>query len=149
MKKSIKIIALAMALVLCALALVSCSSFGSIKKNFEKNGYTLQDGSKEATFKHDDYEISYTVYTFQKETDDEEDKGLLGSIAGALGEALSTAVVWEFASDADLKKAIKDNAEIKAILDNADESRFVNGNCILMTVNPDAVKIFNGESIEK
>jgi len=42
MKKTVKIIALAMALVLCTLALVSCSSFGSIKSNFEKNGYELK-----------------------------------------------------------------------------------------------------------
>ena len=149
MKKTIKIIALAMALVMCTLALVSCSSFGSIKKNFEKNGYTLQENEKEGSFTHEDYKITYTIHTFQKEADADEDKGLLGSIAGALGEALSTAVVWEFASNADLEKAIENNAEIKAILKDSDQSRFVNGNCVLMTINPDAVKIFNGETVEK
>lgn len=139
MKKSVKIIALAVALVLCTLALVSCSSFGSIKKNFEKNGYTLKNEGTSGSFTYEEKEISYTVYTFQKEGD---------GILGGLTSALSTAVVWEFASNADLEKAIENNEEIKAILKDADESTLVNGNCVLLTINPDAIKIFNGESLE-
>ena len=139
MKKTVKIVALAMALVLSALALVSCSTFGSIQKNFEKNGYALQGEGTEGSFTHDDKEIAYTIYTFKKDGE-----GLLGAVTGAL----STAVVWEFSSDADLAEAIENNEDIKAILKDADESRFVNGNCVLMTINPDAVKLFNGESLE-
>ena len=44
---------------------------------------------------------------------------------------------------------MEENEDIKAVLKDAEESKFVNGNCILMTINPDAVKIFNGESLEK
>ena len=112
MKKTVKIIALAMALVLSTLALVSCSSFGSIKNNFEKNGYTLQENETEGSFTHEEKKITYTVYTFKKEADEEEDKGILGNIAGAIGAELSTAVVWEFASNKDLEKAIENNPEI-------------------------------------
>ena len=139
MKKSVKIIALAVALVLCTLALVSCSSFGSIKKNFEKNGYTLKNEGTSGSFTYEEKEISYTIYTFQKEGD---------GILGGLTSALSTAVVWEFASNADLEKAIEQSEEIKTILKDADKSKLVNGNCVLMTINPDAVKLFNGESLE-
>ena len=150
MKKSIKLIALMMALVFCTLALVSCSSFGSIKSNFEKNGYALQNEDNEPTdtIELEDGTITYTIHTFQKEASDDEDNGLLGDIAGALGEALSTAIVWEFASEGDLEKAMAEDEDIKAVLEDAQESRFVNGNCILMTINPDAVKIFNGESLD-
>ena len=139
MKKSVKIIALAVALVLCTLALVSCSSFGSIKKNFEKNGYTLKNEGTSGSFTYEEKEISYTIYTFQKEGD---------GILGGLTSALSTAVVWEFASNADLEKAIEQSEEIKTILKDADKSKLVNGNCVLMTINPDAVKLFNGEFLE-
>ena len=139
MKKTVKIISLALALVLCTLALVSCSSFGSIQKNFEKNGYTLKDEGKAGSFTYEEKEISYTIYTFQKEGD---------GILGGLTSALSTAIVWEFASNADLAKALEQSEEIKTLLKDADESKFVNGNCILMTINPDEVKLFNGESLE-
>ena len=139
MKKTVKLIALAMALVLCTLALVSCSSFGSVKKNFEANGYELQDADNEktGTIKLEEGELTYTIHTFKKKD------------SGIISGALSTAIVWEFASDKDLAKAIEENDEIKAVLKDAEESKFVNGNCILMTINPDAVKLFNGESLEK
>ena len=139
MKKTVKFIALMTALVLCALALVSCSSFSSIKSNFEKYGYTLSENSETGSFAVDGKELSYTIHTFKKEGE-----GILGGITSAL----STAIVWEFASNADLNTAIEENEQIKALLSDAEKSRFVNGNCILMTINPDAVKIFNGEATD-
>ncbi|MBQ8908462.1 MAG: hypothetical protein IJY71_07770 [Clostridia bacterium] len=147
MKKSIKLFALVMALVLCTLALVSCSTFGSIKSNFEKNGYELKGESEKASFTYEDYEINYTVHTFQVKTEDSD--SALGDIIGGITQGLSTAVVWEFGSNEDLAKALANNEDVKAALKDADESEMVNGNCVLMTLNPDAVKIFNGESIEK
>ena len=139
MKKTVKFIALMTALVLCALALVSCSSFASIKSNFEKYDYTLSENSETGSFAVDGKELSYTIHTFKKEGE-----GILGGITSAL----STAIVWEFASNSDLNTAIEENEQIKALLSNAEKSRFVNGNCILMTINPDAVKLFNGEAID-
>ncbi len=147
MKKTIKLLSLTMALVLCALTLVSCSSFSSIKSNFEKNGYELKGEEKTGTVKLEEGEITYTIHTFQVKT--EEGDSALDNIIGGITQGLSTAIVWEFASDKDLNKAIENNDEIKAVLKDAEKSKFVNGNCILMTVNPDAVKLFNGESLEK
>ena len=146
MKKTVKIIALTMALVLCLLALVSCSTFSSIQKNFEKNGYELQGEGKTGSFSYEGKEISYTVYTFQVKK--EEDGGVLDNIIGGITQTLSTAIVWEFATNADLEKAIENNEDIKALLKDANATDYVNGNCVLMTVNPDAVKIFNGETLE-
>ncbi len=147
MKKTVRLLALAMALVLCVLALASCSSFGSVKRNFEKNGYELKGESEKASFTYENYEINYTVHTFQVKTED--DDSALGNIIGGLTQAFSTAIVWEFGSNADLQKALAGNEDVKALLKDADQSRLVNGNCILMTINPDAIKIFNGESLEK
>ena len=147
MKKTVRMIALITALVLCALALVSCSSFASVKKNFEKNGYVLAGESQKATFLYEEYEISYTVHTFQVKPS--EDDSALGNILGGVAQAFSTAIVWEFTSNEALLKALEGNAEIKALLANTDKSRYINGNCLLMTANPDAVSIFNGESLAK
>lgn len=143
MKKTLRIVAIMMALVLCTLALVSCSTFGSIKSNFESNGYELAGESKEGKIALDEGEITYTIHTFQKKN--EGNGGALDNIVGGITQALSTALVWEFSSSADLEKAMEENADIKAVLKNAQESDYVNGNCILMTVNPTAVKIFKGE----
>ena len=145
MKKTIKLTALVLALVFCTLALVSCSTFGSIKSNFESAGYTLMTEDTDTTgeIKLEDGTITYTIHKFQKKGEDSD--SALGNIVGGITQALSTAVVWEFASEGDLNKAIEENEEIKAVLKDAQKSDFVNGNCILMTINPDAVKIFKGE----
>ena len=142
MKKVLRIVALSLVLVLMLGTLVSCSSYGSIKKSFEKNGYTLQNADNEKTGKieTEDGEITYTIHIFQKEGD-----GFIGNLT----QGLSTATVWEFSSDKDLQKALDENEDMQAVLKDAQESDFVNGNCILMTINPDAVKIFNGEDLTK
>ena len=133
-----KILTSVLAVALIAVMLftfVGCSSYSAIKSDFEDAGYTLQDADNEPTgeIKTDDGVITYTIHTFKKEGE-----GLLGGITSAL----STAVVWEFSSDKDLAKAMETNEEMKALLADAQESKLVNGNCFLMTINPDAVEIF-------
>ncbi len=133
MKKVIKIAALMLVLVVVVGALASCgSTFGSIQSRFEDKGYELKS-SESTEIDTDDGKISITVHTFQLK------KG------GAILGALSTAVVWEFGSDADMAKAIESNKTLTALIDDAQDSDFVNGNCVLTTVNPDAIKAFKGE----
>ena len=136
MKKFTKILALTLVVAMCVVMLVSCSSYGGIKRAFEDAGYTLQSADNEKTgeIKTDEGTITYTIHTFQKEGE-----GILGGIT----QGLSTAVVWEFSSDKDLAKAMSENEEMKGLLEDAQESQLVNGNCFLMTINPDAVEIFN------
>ena len=151
--KKILFTAVAMLLLLTmVLSLASCgSTFGAIKANFEKAGYELKaDADKTIKVETDDGELSVTVHTFQlkqdKKDDDDQSLGDIigGAIDGIVG-ALSTAVVYEFGSDADLAKAMAENEDIMNALKDAQESDFVNGNCLLMTINPDAVEIFKGE----
>ena len=142
MKNTIKIISLMLVLVISVACLASCSTYGGIKKNFEKAGYVLQNADNEKTgeIETEDGVITYTIHTFQKESSDNSG---LGAIIGGIGSALSTAVIWEFSSDKDLAKAMADNEDMKDALGKAQESELVNGNCFLMTINPDAVEIFN------
>ena len=143
MKKTLRIVSLMLVLVMSVMLLASCSTYGSIKKDFENAGYTLQNADNEKTgeIETEDGVITYTIHTFQKES--ENDGGILGGIIGGITEAASTAVVWEFSSDKDLAKAMAENEDMMNALEDAQESELVNGNCFLMTINPEAVEIFN------
>lgn len=133
-----KIITSVLALVMIATMLftfVACSSYNAIKKDFEDAGYVLQNADNETTgeIKTDDGVITYTIHTFKKEG-----SGIIGGITSAL----STATVWEFSSDKDLNKALEESETIKGILKDAQQSKIVNGNCVLVTINPEAIEIF-------
>ena len=125
-----RIITSVLALVMIATMLftfVACSSYNAIKSDFEDAGYTLQgEETKEITT--DDGTLTVTVHTFKKE--------------GGLLSGLTTAIIWEFSSDKDLAKAMENDAEMKNLLAKAQESQLVNGNCFLLTINPDAIEIF-------
>ena len=133
MKNTIKIVSLMIVLVFAVVCLASCSTYGAIKSDFEDAGYALQyeDNEKTGEIETDDGVITYTIHTFQKEN------------AGILGGLASTAIIWEFSSDDDLAKAMAENEDMMAALEDAQESKLVNGNCFLMTINPDAIEIFN------
>ena len=134
MKNVIKVLALSMVVVLSVLMLVSCSSYGKIESAFKKADYTLK-GEETGTIKTENGVITYTIHTFQKEGE-----GLLGGLT----QALSTAVVWEFSSSADLAAALEESETLKGIIKDLQNSDYVNGNCVLTTVNPDALEIFKG-----
>ncbi len=139
MKKTLKITALALVLVLCLAALASCagSSFGKIQKNFEKEGYVL-DSSVDSSFETEEgKEINYTIHTFKKPG-----TGLEALLA-------PSATVYEFASAKDVATAKEEISAVKSMLEGAQDSRYVKGNCVLMTpalLNGDAEAIFNGEN---
>ena len=135
MKNTLKITALALVLVTVLCLLVSCAStFGGIKANFERNNYELKS-SESGKLAADGKELTYSIHTFQKK-----DSGLLGGL-------FSTAIVWEFGSNADLTAALAESETLKGLLKDAQQSDLVNGNCVLLTVNTDAIKIFKGESL--
>lgn len=136
MKNTLKIVAVVMMLVMTVLVFASCSKYNAIKSDFEDAGYAVnEDAETTGEIETDDGVITYTIHTFQKEND--------GGLLGSIGSALSTAVVWEFSSDADLTKAMTESEEMMQLLEDAQESELVNGNCFLMTINPEAVEIFN------
>ena len=126
------------------LSLASCgSTFGTIKANFEKAGYELkEDAEKTVELTTDDGKISVTVHTFQLKK--QETGSGLGDLIGGIASLASTAIVYEFGSDADLAKALAENEDVMNAIKDAQESDLVNGNCLLMTINPEAVEIFKG-----
>ncbi len=143
MKKFVRLIALALVAVM-ALSLVACgSSFGKIKSNFEKNGYTyVEDADSEGTSKTitaelEQGDISCTPHLFKTD-------GFLGIDVYAL--------VLEFGSDKDMQKAMSESETIKGLIKDAQDSEVVNGNCLLVPISltkaEEMIKIFNGEKID-
>ena len=163
MKKILSTAVAMLLLLTMVLSLASCgSTFGAIKANFEKAGYELVDIDEELENKltaaginlsgeieTEDGVITYTVHVFMpKEEEDDGDQSLgdlIGGVIDGVVNALSFAVVYEFGSDADLAKAMAEDENIMNALEDAQESDFVNGNCLLMTLNPENIKIFKGE----
>ena len=138
MRRILSVTVAMLLLLTMVLSLTSCSSFGKIKANFENAGYELDsEADKTIEITIDEGKLSVTVHTFKKASN--------GGVFDSIVSGLSTALVYEFGSSADLQKALSENAEISALIKDAQASDYVNGNCLLMTINPDAVKIFKGE----
>ena len=145
MKRTLKITALALVLATLAILLVSCgTSFGGIRANFEKHNYELKS-SEPGKIEYDGKVLNYTIHTFQVKTDSS--GNIFDNIIGGLTGLASTAIVWEFSSNADLNAALEQNDTLKGLLNDAQQSDFVNGNCVLLTANTNAIKIFKGESL--
>ena len=131
-----KILSTFLALVMVALmlvSLVSCSSYGAIERDFEKEGWVLKS-EESGEIKTDKGVITYTIHTFQPEND--------GGILGSITSAVKTAVIWEFASEVDLEEAIGESATLKGLITDLKNSDYVNGNCVLVTVSGNAKEIF-------
>ena len=136
-------------LAVMVLSLVACSSFGGIKANFEKNGYTyVEDADSENTTKTitaelEEGDISCTAHLF---------KIKIGEVPIIGTEICEYALVLEFGSDKDMQEAMAESETIKGIIKDAQDSEYVNGNCLLVPIGltkfEEMVKIFNGEKLD-
>ena len=122
MKKTVKIVSMALLLVAVMVMLVSCSSFKKIKGNFEDAGYTLVENNDEAntiTAELEEGNISCTAHLFEKK-----------------GDLLTyNALVLEFKSDEDLNKALSESETLKGLVKDLQNSKLVNGNCLLVPLS--------------
>ena len=131
----IKIVALALVLVMSAMALASCGDkAGAIKSAFEGEGYTV------SSVKYEDL--------------DKGSKGLIETMLGkdaaenmadyeiiSCTKLLASALIIKFPAEGDLKNALTIDGDTK-IYDGMKDEGFINGNCLLITISPDAVEIF-------
>ena len=146
MKKMTRILAFAL-LAVMVLSLVACSSFGSIKKNFEKAGYTYienadsEDGdaavARTITAELEEGDVSCTAHLFKTTT------------TLMVVEVPVYALVLEFATDEDMTKALSESETLKGMLKDAQDSDYVNGNCVLVPLSitkfQEMITIFKGE----
>ena len=127
MKKKLGMILSALALVVVMIAtLCACSTYGSIKSAFKKEGYeeaeisqTYKDQVKSAV--GEDYADKVEIHVLKK--------------------GLNIAIIVEFKSKDDIVDAIgKENAE--NAYEELQKLDTVNGNCMIISISPDALKIF-------
>ena len=122
MKTTLRLLAVVLLAVMMVTVFASCSSFNAIKKNFEEAGYELKesdDDTNKIVTSLKEGNITVTAHRFVKE-----------------GTLLNyNALVLEFESDKDLNKAISENAEIKKYITDAQDSKFVRGNCVLIPLS--------------
>ncbi len=147
MKKLLSRVACLALLVCLMLAMVSCSTYRSILSEFEKEGYVElkdeeNDDAKTYTAELEKGDLNCTVHVLQPEIKEDDDA------LTKFEKTTETVIILEFSSDKELEKAIEEGSEtLKGMLKDAQESGFVNGNCVLIVINPlhisDAKEIFN------
>lgn len=118
--------------VLLALTLVAllcgCSSYGSVKSAFEKEGY------KEA-------ENVQTYQTTIKEyLGDDSDNVTVHVLTK---DIVKVAIIVEFNTTDEMEKTVKDNKMLQDAIKEIEKSDYVNGTCILIPIaSPEVVTIF-------
>ncbi|MCI8434415.1 MAG: hypothetical protein HFK10_00420 [Clostridia bacterium] len=139
MKKFLKSSLLVALCLLTVFSFTACSKFGSVKKAFEKEGYTYSEETndnvnkiKEELKDEEGNAIELTPHVFTKKD------GLTGSVI---------VIILEFKSDKDIDKALEDSETLKGLLKDAQKSDYVNGNCVcipigLPTAANNALEIF-------
>lgn len=130
--KTCKRILAVLLLLSCVFVLASCGTFGGIKKNFIDAGWIyveVAEDSNDAKAANtivaelEDGDLSCTLHIFKKDFID------LG-----IATTYKFAFVLEFKSDAEMQKAFEENgsATLKGLITDAQNSKYVNGNCILL-----------------
>ena len=150
MKKKLSVIVTSLTLLVVMLVtLCACSSYGSIKSAFKKEGYVeteLSDTYEKyvTDLMGSDYKNTVTVHCMKKESSDND--GLIGAIASSVGYV----IIIEFKSDSDMAKSLKGELkneasaeEAKEVYDELQKLDTVNQNCFLVfSVLPEGYSIF-------
>lgn len=136
MKKLSVIVSLLLVAIL-SLGMVGCSSYSSLKKAFEKEGYEvveeIEDLTKEYKEQAEEDKIALTIHALKKVD----------------GLASTVVFIFEFNATEDMKKMydgsetikgfvkdIKDNEDVEAWQKALEDAGYAKGNCLVFTVNP-------------
>ncbi|MCI5746093.1 MAG: hypothetical protein MR270_07440 [Erysipelotrichaceae bacterium] len=136
MKKIIKKVIAFFAAFVMVFGLASCDKSSSIKKAFEKEGYTISVVDK-----------NNTLAKFLLDQMNEEDRENAGEYEFILAvNGVQSAIIIKFPSSKDLKNAFttedENGKKDTSNYDNLKEKGNVNGNCVIYTMSDTARKIF-------
>ena len=134
MKQFAKIFSVVLALTLL-FSLAGCSSFGKIRKAFEKNDYTLNEDLESVTdslYKAamdeetmNEMGITIKVHAFQKN-----------------GTLLNWVIILEFDCSKEKMQEYMESETVKGAFKDAQNSDYVNGSCVFLAGDKDALEIF-------
>ena len=126
MKKKRSLIFTSVALMLIAIVtLCACSTYGSVKKAFEKEGWSENEELVEyqdallTKALGEDYKSTCTVHALGKD-----------------GSLVNYVVIVEFNSTDEMEEKINENETLKGIVKDAQNSDFISGNCVLVFYTP-------------
>ena len=132
--KSIVTILLAITMVF---AFTGCNKMPNIQKAFEADGYTLDNDSLLAAALNKFSEIAAEVVAEEGETANEVVK------SHVFTKGLKVGLVLEFKTTEDLIKFYTESSDtLKGFIKDMQETDFMNGNCILISISPDMYEIF-------
>ena len=137
--KTMKRILVIFTAVILLLSMVSCGDkSGAIKKAFEDDGWTVK------TVKADDTGVKVILELLL--TDEQIEKAADYEIILCNKNIIKNAVVIKFPSSGDVKDFLtvedEDGKKNTEAYEKAKEDGLINGNCLLITVDADAKKIF-------
>ena len=122
MKKKFATIFSSLALVAMLIAtLCACSTYGSVKSKYESNGWTENEDCvklQETLLKNalgEDYAQTCKIHALAKN-----------------GSILNYVIILEFNSTDDMNKKIDESETLKGMIEDVQNSDFVNKNCILL-----------------
>lgn len=126
MKKKLGLIFSSLALVVVMIAtLCACSTYGSVKKAFEKKGWSeveslksVQEDLVKAAF-GEDHESTMKVHALGKD----------GSIANYV-------VILEFNSTKEMQEELKNSKTLQGLAEDLQKSDAVSGTCVLLFYTP-------------
>ena len=126
MKKKLSLIFSSLALLLVMVfALCSCSTYSSVKRKFEKEGWKEDSSlveSQQTLLKNalgEDYESACTIHALKKD-----------------GTLLNYVIILELDSTKEMNEKIEDSETLKGMIKDAQKSDFVSGTCILLFYTP-------------
>ena len=130
MKKKLSLIVSSVALFLIMLVtLCACSTYGSVKRKFEKEGWKenkdlieLQDALLTKAL-GEDYEKTCTIHALKKDDD-------------SLLSVLNYVIILEFNSTKEMDEKIQDSDTLKGMIKDAQNSDYVSGTCVLLFYTP-------------
>lgn len=135
MKNIIKIVALSLVLVMSVLALASCGDkAGAVKSAFEGEGYKVN------TTKYEDLDkISQGV--IETILGEKAAENMAGYEVITCSKGLSSAFIVKFPAEGDIKNALTIDGDTE-LFDELKAEGAINGNCLILTLSPDALEIF-------
>lgn len=133
MKKSMKILSLVLVLVMAVLSLASCSKYNALKSAFEKKDYV------------ENTDLEGTTKKVQEEL--EKDNLAVNLHLMTKKGSLTSALIIEFKSTEDMKKAYDDSATIRGFIEDVssnedakefqkalEDTGYAKGNCLILPI---------------
>ncbi|MGN0822164.1 MAG: hypothetical protein ACI4NG_00165 [Candidatus Gallimonas sp.] len=124
MKKKSFLLTCIVLMAMMIAVLCGCSSYGGIKSSYEKAGFTESESLESVQ-----NEIMKAL-----NTDNEEEIAQICKVHAFTKNVVHIAVIFEFQSTEKMNEIIQESETLKGAIKDAQNSEYVNGNCVLFPI---------------